>query len=400
MSALRYIIVLLFMGSMLACTNDKKTATTAHENDTYTCPMHPQIVENKMGSCPICGMDLVKVNHQNEKSKGLTLMDNQIKLANIKTIKVGSSGFADQKLLNARLVNNPLNSQVISSKFSGRIDQLYFKETGVNIAKGQALYRIYSEELLTLQKDYIVNLKQQKAFPNEKIYQSLLLAAKNKLTLYGYSNQQINALAQANQTNPYITVYAPSNGIITEINITEGQYVNEGSPIFKLDNFDSLWVEADIYPSEIGEAKVGQIIQVLVAGYENQPIQTKVEFVSPQLNESSQILTIRASIKNPNHQFVAGMQANIGFTYFSRNNGLTLPNEAVLRDQNGNHVWIKTGKNNFEYRLVEIESENENSVLIKSGIQKGDEVVVTGAYLLSSEYILKKGGDFMAGMNM
>lgn len=387
--------MLLFLGSIFACSNDKKTASTSNEDLKYTCSMHPQIIEDKMGKCPICAMNLVKVSQQ-QNSKGLSLMENQIKLANIKTIKIGENGFEDKKLINARLVNNPLNTQIISSKFSGRVDRLYFQESGVRVTKGQALYKIYSEELLTLQKDYILNLKQQKAFPQEKIYQNLLTAAKNKLSLYGYSNQQINALASKNQTNPYIMVYAPISGVITELNINEGQYVNEGSTVFKLENFDSIWVEADLYSSEIGEIKVGQAIEILVAGFENQPINTEVEFVSPQLNDNSQILTIRTSIKNPNNNFQVGMQANISFAYFSKNNGLTLPNDAVLRDESGSHVWIKTNKSDFEYRMVEILSENDKSILIKSGINKGEEVVTSGAYLLSSEYFLKKGG----GMTM
>lgn len=392
MKALKYIIILLFFGGIVACFDDKKTVSTTNNELRYTCPMHPQIIENKMGSCPICAMDLVKVSQQ-QKNKGLTLMENQIKLANIKTIKIGESSFQDRKLINARLINNPLNTQIISSKFSGRVDQLYFQETGLKVNKGQALYKIYSEELLTLQRDYILNFKQQKTFPQEKIYKTLLSGARNKLVLYGYSAQQINALANSNQTNPYITVYAPISGIITELNIDEGQYVTEGSPVFKLENFDTLWVEADIYPSEMGEIKVGQSIEISVSGFENQPINAKIEFVSPQLNDASQILTIRSSIKNINNNYQSGMQANLSFAYFSKNNGLTLPVDAVLRDESGNHIWVKTNKSDFEYRMVEIESENEKSVLIKSGVKEGEEIVISGAYLLTSEYILKKGGD-------
>lgn len=391
MKAIRYIIILLFVGSFFACSNDNKKTVVNSDDSKYTCTMHPQIIKDEMGTCPICAMDLVKVSQQ-KKVQGLTLMENQIRLANIKTIKIGENSFTDRKLINARLVNNPLNTQIISSKFSGRVDQLYFQEAGLKVNKGQALYKIYSEELLTLQKDYMLNLKQQKAFPQEKIYQNLLSAARNKLSLYGYSTPQINALASNNQTNPYITVYAPMSGVITELNINEGQYVSEGSTVYRLENFDSLWVEADLYPSESGEIKVGQAIEILISGSENQPINTKIEFVNPQLNDASQILTIRSSIRNVNNNFQVGMQANISFAYFSQNNGLTLPNDAVLRDEIGNHVWIKTNKSDFEYRMVEIELENEKSVLIKSGIKKGEEVVISGAYLLSSEYILKKGG--------
>ncbi len=262
------------------------------------------------------------------------------------------------------------------------------------------MLRIYSEELLAMQKDYLLNVKQQKAFPEEMIYKKLTDASKNKLKLYGYSENQIHQLSESNNTNPYITVYAPESGLITAINISEGQYVMEGSPIFMLQNLKNLWVEADLYPSEISNLKVGQEIAVSISGYENEIINTKVDFISPQLNAGSQILTLRASIGNTAGKFQPGMQAEIRLINIKRLKSMTLPIQAVLRDEQGDHVWVKTKKGTFIYRMVELGEENENNVLIKKGLAYDDEVVISGAYLLNSEFILKKGGDFMAGMNM
>ena len=124
----------------------------------------------------------------------------------------------------------------------------------------------------------------------------------------------------------------------------------------------------------------------------SKPITSKIEFVSPQLESGSQIITIRANISNLSNKFQPGMQANLSLPYVSKNNIISLPNDAVLRDEKGNYIWVKTGENNFEIRMIEIGSENEKFVIVKSGIKNGDEVVITGAYLLSSELILKKGG--------
>ena len=235
-------------------------------------------------------------------------------------------------------------------------------------------------------------MKQQIAFPLESIYKNLLSASKSKLKLYGYSENQINKLSLDQQTNPYITVFAPIGGVISEINISEGQYVAEGSPVFKIENLNQLWVEADLYPSEIADVKIGQSVNISVIGYENEPIKSKIDFISPQLESNSQIITIRANIPNLSNKFQPGMQANLSLPYLTKNNIISLPNDAVLRDQKGNYIWIKTGNNTFEIRMIEIGSENEKFVIIKSGIKNGDEVVITGAYLLSSELILKKGG--------
>jgi Cu(I)/Ag(I) efflux system membrane fusion protein len=400
MKTLKYMIFLFLTVGFVSCRNqDKKEKTTTHASLHYTCPMHPQIMEDKPGNCPICNMDLVPVKTQ-KMDMGLTLNDTQIQLGNIRTLKIGAQNFSDSKLLNAVLVPNPENTQVISSKFAGRVDQLYEQETGVKVNKGQALFRIYSEELLSLQKDYLLNIKQSEAFPKETIYQKLVKAAAQKLSLYGYSSHQIAQLGKSGGMDAHITVYAPEGGLITEVNLTEGQYVMEGSPLFKIENLNQLWVEADLYPSERKDAQLGKKISVRVNGFENEPIESRISFINPQLNGNSQILKVRAEISNPKQQFQPGMQASISFPYQGGDEVISIPNDAVMREENGDIVWVKTNKGHYEFRMVTLGAENENSVVVTKGLKNGDEIVISGAYLLSSEYTLKKGSDFMAGMNM
>ena len=382
-----------------SCTQKQPIAKHVETHVSYTCPMHHQIIEEKPGNCPICGMELVKKSQQTGSS-GLTLSKNQIQLANVKTIKVGDGDFSRSKLLNGRLVSNPQSSAVVASKFAGRVDKLYFKEPGQKINAGQALYKVYSEDLLTLQKDYLLNVKQQNSFPNETIYRRLTEAAKNKLMLYGLSKNQINQLNSSNVTNPYITVYSPNGGLITEITIEEGQYVTEGMPVLKIENLDKLWVEADVYPTEIEAIKVGQPIMVAVAGYENEPIAEKIEFISPRFISGTQILTMRASIPNRQGKYQPGMQANISLPGKTKTGVISIPNDALTRTAKGDYVWIKTDKDHFDMRKVQIGQENDESIVIKSGIKSGEQVVISGAYLLTSESILKNGNNGMAGMKM
>lgn len=389
---LLFIIICLSTFTLITTSCQRAKKKQVKEDVKYTCPMHPQIIEDHPGTCPICGMDLVKVNLQNDQ-KGLTLSESQMQLGNIKTITVGTGSFNDSKLLNAQLVTDPSKASVISSKFAGRIDHLYFQEAGQKINKGQALFQIYSEDLLALQKDYLLNIKQQEAFPEDAIYKKLTAASKNKLLLYGYTLKQIEKLRQSNATNPYITVYANEGGLITEINISEGQYIAEGMTLLRVENLNTLWVEAEIYPSEMGDVKLGQAVKINVTGYEDQVINSKIDFINPQLNAGSQILKIRASLPNAKGQFQPGMQANMRFPNISLNDAISLPNDAVIRNENGTYVWIKTGKDKFDFRKVEIGKENEQTVVIKNGILQGENVVISGAYLLTSEYILKKGGE-------
>lgn len=382
--------MLLFIAIGMASCEDNKKQSHDHEQ-TFTCPMHPNVVKNEMGICPVCHMDLVPVNKSGNNTAELMLSDEQIKLANIRTIKIGNEAYSSSKELKGILEVSPLATHIISSKFGGRIEQLFFKETGVDIKKGQALFSLYSEELLTLQKDYLLNIKQKEVFPEESIYSRLTEAARKKLLLYGYSSQQIQSLSNSKKLNAKITVFADESGVLKEININEGQYITEGSPAFVLENLNTLWLEAEVYPDEVKNIKVGQILKVSINGYENEPLNAKVEFISPQLQANSQTVIIRASIPNPNLKYQAGMYASIMLSTTSKNNIAKLPVNAVVRDEKHNEIWIRTGNNTFEPRYVDLGEENENSIVITNGIKEGDEIVVSGAYLLYSESKLKKG---------
>lgn len=375
-----------------ACKNKKKAVST----QKFTCPMHPQVLKDAAGSCPICGMDLVPVS-AGGASNELTLMESQIQLANIKTMAIAAGSFGTSKLLSGRLVTNPELSSAISSRYAGRIERLYVKETGRQVAKGQPLFQVFSEELQTLQQDYLLQAKQVAAFPNERLYVSLREAAKNKLKLFGYSNAQIDGLARTGKTSPLVTVFATASGIVNEISVSEGQYVTEGSPIIRLENFNQLWIEADVYPGEANAIKIGTTVKVTINGFPEQT--AKINFISPQIDPASQILKVRAPIQNQG-QFQSGMQATVMLPTANINNAVSLPLNAVIRDGKGAHVWIKTGKNTFAPQMVTTGQEDANQIIITSGLENVKEVVVSGAYLLSSEYILKKGSNAMSGHDM
>ncbi len=382
-------LMILTIGIISCGEHHQQTHQNAEQ--TFTCPMHPDVIKNEMDICPICHMDLVPVNKNSSKNAELMLSNEQIKLANIKTLKIETGNYFNATELKGVLQINPLSSTIVSSKFPGRIERLFFKETGVNIKAGQPIFSIYSEELLTLQKDYLLNVKQQEAFPDEAIYSKLTAAARQKLLLYGLSKKQIQNLEDTKKLNPRITVFADRSGVIKEMNVSEGQYISEGSPAYLLENLNTLWLEAEVYPNEAKKIKTGQNIKVAVNGFENEPLNAKVEFISPQLRENTQVVSIRASIPNPDQKYQAGMYGSLLLTSADKENVIKLPLNAVVRDEMHNQIWIRTGNHTFAPRYIELGEENENSVVVTRGISPGDEIVISGAYLLYSEYKLKKG---------
>ncbi|RQO69987.1 efflux RND transporter periplasmic adaptor subunit [Pedobacter sp. KBW06] len=384
-----------------ACSSEEKKAggEKAAKKQTFTCPMHPQVVKDEMSTCPICGMDLVPFE-KNSNEKALTVDEKRQALANITTMVIGVNNLSGAKQLNGRLTVDPEQSSYISSRIAGRIEQLYIRETGVAVKKGQPLYQLYSEQLATLQQEYLMAIAQEKQFPGEKIEKQIVESAKQKLLLYGQSAAQVQQLQHTQKKNPYITFFAPEGGVVAELSVNQGQYVTEGGPILRLEGYGNLWVEADVYPNEAKGIKEGQRVKVVIPGWEDQPQEMTISFITPALQSGTQLTQIRGSIPNPNLQWQPGAQANVFLPSGSKTEVLTLPVDAVIRDGKGMHVWIKKGKDSFEPKLVSTGQENYNQVEITAGLQNGEQVVVTGAYLLYSEYILKKGKNPAEGLKI
>lgn len=386
-----FVIALLLF---VACkSGDEKTADTS--SATYTCPMHPQVINNQPGTCPICAMDLVPVSASGSGNE-IMLSAAQIQLANISTQQVKSDVFESSRVLNARVLPQGDNNAVISSKYAGRVDRLFVRETGKVVQKGQPLFQVYSEEIQTVQQEYLLQVKQVAAFPGEKIYRDLLEAAESKLKLLGLSRAQIRQLQSQQRVSPLVTVSSPESGMISEMNILEGQYVAEGTPLMKLENFSALWVEADVYPEEAKGLRLNMPMKVTVNAAEGFDDYVNIDFIAPQVDPSTQVVKIRGTIKN-NGSLQPGMRATVLLPAAEKVKGTSLPLDAVVREEAGAHIWIKTGKNTFEPRKVITGEEDASQIIILSGLENVKEVVTAGAYLLTSEFILKKGRNPVAG---
>ena len=375
--------LLLFACCVLAaCSQNKKQAAI----EKYTCPMHPQIVQDKPGTCPICGMDLVLMSTVTASDSSITLNESQIKLANITTEQASYSDIGLTTIITGKIMVNEDQTEIVSSRVAGRIEKLFFKEMGRSALKGEPLYEIYSEQLQTLQQEYLLALRQFEGMKQQR-YESFLKSSEKKLILLGMTQQQVNRLAKDKEINSRVTFVSPVSGIVTRIDAAEGQYISEGSNLYRIEKLDQVWVEGELYPAESSLVKMGDKLKVKVEGFENR-IEGRIVFLSPEYKQSRQVNIVRVLIANPNHEFNIGMQANIYVTRLGKN-AITVPVDALMRDAKVSRVWVAEDSV-FHLRLVKVGSENSEQAEILEGINENENVVVTGAYLLYSELVLKK----------
>lgn len=396
-----YLAALGLLIFILSCKS-KKTVTVNTGDTYYTCSMDPQVIEYKPGKCPICHMQLTQVKKTNGENKDeILLSEQQIQLGNIQTDTIRNGSIGDQVVLTATLNFDQMKTNSVSSRVMGRIEKLYFKNLGDYVRKGAALYDLYSEELNNAKQEYLLALEQKKTFATETAidFDQLLRGAKNKLLLWGMSDKQIQELADNKKATPATTFYSTASGYITQLDVREGDYVMEGGTIVKLADLSTLWAEAQVYTSQLAEINNSSIATVQLPGFEGKEIKGRIEFVNPEINPDTRINLIRVSIPNPGNQLKPGMPAYVILKSPQRKT-LTLPIDAVIRDGKGATVWIKTGTHSFKNKMVTVGLESDDRIEIRSGLNPGEVVVITGAYLLQSEYIFKKGANPMSGHDM
>jgi len=335
-----------------------------------------------------------------EQPSGIKLSKAQMQLANIIVDTVKENTISNEIIFSGKLVVNENTKKVISSKVSGRVDKLNFKSTGDLINKGDTLYEIYSEDLQSAQKEYLLALeKQKKLSTTTNDFSSIIDAAGNKLLLWGMSSAQIEQLKNTATVKNTVPVYSTVSGYIQDIKISEGDYVMAGSTVYNLSDNSSLWLEAQAYSDELEYIKESAPITYIISALPDEELKGTISFVNPELEKDSKINLIRVEISNTANKYKPGMMAEVKLKT-NEKKAITVPLNAVLVDSKSSSVWIQNADSTFEVRMVMTGIRNSVEVEITSGLKENERVVISGAYLLNSEYILKNGSDPMAGMKM
>ncbi len=288
---------------------------------------------------------------------------------------------------------------VISSRVKGRVDKLFVRNPGTYVKNGDPLYSIYSEELLSYQNEYLLAIDQNKIATTQKAFtQKMVEAARRRLELWTLSEKQINELENSKNISALITFYSNRSGYLSELLVREGEYTEIGSPMLRLADLNTLWIESQLYSTEINYLKQSPELEVEFEAFPGVRIKGEIVYDNPRLEENTKINLVRIKVNNPKGNYKPGMMAYV-FLKRNKRQTLTIPKSALLVENNI-IVWTETPDGMFEQRMVDIGIQNKREVEILSGLSPGDRVVTRGAFLLNSAWKVKQGGGAMEGMKM
>jgi membrane fusion protein, copper/silver efflux system len=327
---------------------------------------------------------------------GLKLSEAQMQLANIKVEYVERGIINHELSLSGVLKVDEQSVASISSRSAGRIQKLHFKNTGTLVNVGDTLYEIYSEDLLAIARDYQA-LHDNNWSSNKR--SDLELAAQNKLLLGGMLPNQIARLNDSRYIYPVFTMLSPEKGLIRSIGVTEGEYVPVGRKLFELADDSKLWVEAQVYPNELQMLKPGMEANVTIPAAGDIAIPSRINFINPAFERGSNITIVRAIIDNPGKQLFPGMPVFLRISTEQRE-GIVIPASALLIDKQGYHAWVQQEDGTFVSKDLTLGIQTAESVMVLSGLMESERLVVSGAYLLNSEKILKKSYESAMGASM
>ncbi|HEX2253438.1 MAG TPA: efflux RND transporter periplasmic adaptor subunit, partial [Thermoanaerobaculia bacterium] len=357
----------------------------------HTCPMHPSVRAHEPGACPICGMDLEPVT-AGEVASGVVFVDERRRQAiGVRTAPVVRAAMGGSVEAVGKVVFDETRLTDVSVKYRGWIGQLHVDESGQAVRRGQPLFTLYSPELYAAQQDFLTALGSQRAArgtaaPERADY--LVRAARERLRLWDLAPAQIDRLAATGEAVERIPILSPASGFVVEKNVVEGAAVEPGQKLFRIAGLDRVWVEAEVYESELPRVAVGQPAVVTFPYLPGKEFRGKVGFVYPYLDGASRTGRVRVELANPEGALKPDMYASVAIAT-TGGERLAVPESAVLHAGKRDFVFVDLGDGRLRPQRVETGMDDGEHVEIVSGLEIGDVVVTSGNFLVAAESRLR-----------
>jgi len=348
--------------------------------------MHPHVLEPESGTCPICGMELVRVGKGGAPDEGGVVVDPAVvQKMGVRTERIVRQPlFRHLRTLGEVIVGEDRVS-VLNLRFAGWIERIHADKTGEPVSQGDPLFDVYSPDLVATQEEYLVALRAQG--PKSELARS----ARRKLELFDIHAEDLDALARTGRVKRAIAIRAPRSGHILHKNVVEGAHVKAGEDLYTIADLSRIWVQAEVYAFDAPWVEAGQPAQMELTYSGGSSVAGSVSYVYPILNEVSRTLTVRLEFPNPDLRLKPGMFATVYIQFRREDDALVVPSEAILHSGKRELVFLDLGEGRFEPREITtglVGDRHKTQVL--SGLEEGDVVVTSGQFLIDSESQLQE----------
>jgi Cu(I)/Ag(I) efflux system membrane fusion protein len=291
----------------------------------------------------------------------------------------------------------------VHSKIEGWIDKLYVNYTGKLVEKGQPLFTVYSPDLLATQQEYLLALKSRERLGTSSIPEvksaaaSLVEASKRRLALWDISEKEIRELEEKGEAQRTLSLYAPHSGFVIKKEANQGMRIMPDKELYTIADLSTVWVNVDIYESEIPFVRPGQTASVTLSYDANAAFTGKVSYIYPYVDEKTRTLKARLDVPNPGFKLKPDMYVNAEIK-IDGGRHLAVPEEAILDSGVRKVVFIEKGSGLFEAKEVKLGAKMDGFYQIVSGLNEGEKIAASSAFLLDSESRLSEAMGAMAGM--
>ena len=401
------LIILLSIATLVTpgC-REKKIAEPEHDHaaeqkvaDVYTCTMHPSVVSDKPGSCPICGMTLVKRTSAavptNTNLAAVSLSPEQRVTANVKAVRVALDTHTGELVTTGRVTFDERRIAQVTSYTAGRIERLFVNFTGDSVRRGERVATIYSPELLATQQEYLLALENRERMRRagfagaRSASEDLVESTRRRLNLFGMTAAQIAQLERTHKPIFATNIISSVSGVVTQKLAVEQQYVAQGQPLLEVADLSNVWVEADVYEQQLSSVHLGDRVEISVAAIPGRTFEGKVSFIVPVLAGATRTAKVRIDLANRGLQLKPDMYVNARILGAPAPPHIMVPASAVVDRGQKQFVWVETQPGSYEPREVKTGGRHGEAIVIASGLSAGDVVVVEGGFLLDSEAQLR-----------
>jgi len=380
----------------------------------YHCPMHPTMMADRPGDCPICGMRMVHLEEPEsggsrasqavaggtgahasvEGRAGVWIPLRKQQLIGVRTEEVGTIPFIRRIRTVGRVTADETRLHHVHTKIEGWIETLHANATGVKVRKGQPLLAIYSPEMVASQEEYLLALRARLADRGELLPQvarsgdDLVESARRRLVHYGLSAAQIEEIERTGVPSRTVTLYAPISGYVTQRNVTQGEKVGPDTTLLDIADLSRVWMMASVYEYELPFVHAGQAATVTLSYLPGKTLHGRATLVHPVLEGATRTVQVRLEFDNPELALKPEMYADVEIES-DLGERLAVPEGAVLSSGQRDIVFVDQGDGYFEPREVRLGVRLPEAVEVVDGLSRGERIVAAGTFFVDSESKLK-----------